>query len=416
MGTSGGAYTSLQIADEFPGLFDGILINATFPDALSIALAGLDAHLLTHYFAATDANAFTRGAEGRRHRLSGDEGVPRRREPGQRTDPVAGSHGHRGLQAGRVERRDADGAALRRRAPTRRARGRRCSTRRATSTASIRRPASRCGRSTTSACSTASRRSNAGTITPAQFLDLNERDRRLRSGRQLRRARARSATSARSSAPTRAASRSAAAAGSPRFRSSTMARTTTSGGYHYQWFHFAIRERIAKQNGNADNHVMWRGPVQAEARVVRVHHSGSRTKTTRRPTSRTTRLLDQSAAWTAAGCDEKADAFVAEPQTFSSKPDSTCNTAYPVVGVHALRRRRTARRERAQVPAEADRREGLRVVHAGGTPASANDLSRRRLRLLEAGREPDARRAVGVVRSRAGEPGLRHRGCTRRPN
>jgi hypothetical protein len=31
-----------------------------------------------------------------------------------------------------------------------------------------------------------------------------------------------------------------------------------AGGYHYQWFHFAIRERIAKQNGNADNHVMWR--------------------------------------------------------------------------------------------------------------------------------------------------------------
>ena len=40
MGASGGAYTSLQIADAFPGLFDGILINATFPDALSIALAG----------------------------------------------------------------------------------------------------------------------------------------------------------------------------------------------------------------------------------------------------------------------------------------------------------------------------------------------------------------------------------------
>src|SRR5207253_8125113 len=37
-----------------------------------------------------------------------------------------------------------------------------------------------------------------------------------------------------------------------------------AGGYHYQWFHFAVRERLAKQNGNADNHVLWRGPVQAE--------------------------------------------------------------------------------------------------------------------------------------------------------
>src|SRR5205823_11169645 len=58
IGSSGGAYTSLQIADAFPGLFDGVLVNAVFPDALSIALAGADAHLLTHYFA-DNSGAFT---------------------------------------------------------------------------------------------------------------------------------------------------------------------------------------------------------------------------------------------------------------------------------------------------------------------------------------------------------------------
>src|SRR5207253_4472952 len=31
------------------------------------------------------------------------------------------------------------------------------------------------------------------------------------------------------------------------------------GGYHYQWFHFATRDRMAQANGSADNHVMWRG-------------------------------------------------------------------------------------------------------------------------------------------------------------
>jgi hypothetical protein len=31
------------------------------------------------------------------------------------------------------------------------------------------------------------------------------------------------------------------------------------GGYHYQWFHFAMRERMAEANGNTDNHVMLRG-------------------------------------------------------------------------------------------------------------------------------------------------------------
>jgi len=35
MGQSGGAYTSLQIIDAFPGVFDGALIELTFPDALS---------------------------------------------------------------------------------------------------------------------------------------------------------------------------------------------------------------------------------------------------------------------------------------------------------------------------------------------------------------------------------------------
>jgi len=36
--------------------------------------------------------------------------------------------------------------------------------------------------------------------------------------------------------------------------------------YHYQWFHFAQRERMRKANGDTRNHVMWRGnPVPADA-------------------------------------------------------------------------------------------------------------------------------------------------------
>ena len=29
--------------------------------------------------------------------------------------------------------------------------------------------------------------------------------------------------------------------------------------YHYQWFHFAVRERMKNENGATPNHVMWRG-------------------------------------------------------------------------------------------------------------------------------------------------------------
>src|SRR4029077_2505789 len=58
-GNSGGAYTSLDVADAFPGLIDGISIGATFPDALDIAMSGTDGRLLMHYFTATNPQGFT---------------------------------------------------------------------------------------------------------------------------------------------------------------------------------------------------------------------------------------------------------------------------------------------------------------------------------------------------------------------
>jgi hypothetical protein len=38
-----------------------------------------------------------------------------------------------------------------------------------------------------------------------------------------------------------------------------------TSGHHYAVYHFAVRERLRQVNGNADNHIMWRGPAQAEA-------------------------------------------------------------------------------------------------------------------------------------------------------
>ena len=90
MGTSGGAYTSLQVADEFPGLFDGVIINATFPDAMSIALSGSDAHLLAHYFAVTDPSGLS---DAQKIAVSGYAGMQAfldAANQSQRTDPVPG--------------------------------------------------------------------------------------------------------------------------------------------------------------------------------------------------------------------------------------------------------------------------------------------------------------------------------------
>ena len=100
-GNSGGAYTSLQIADAFPGLFDGISIGATFPDALSIALSGLDAHLLLHYFTVTDPSGFS---DAQKIAVSGYHGMKAFLDAAlqsQRTDPVPDRADIEGYQSAR---------------------------------------------------------------------------------------------------------------------------------------------------------------------------------------------------------------------------------------------------------------------------------------------------------------------------
>jgi uncharacterized tannase-like protein DUF6351 len=104
-------------------------------------------------------------------------------------------------------------------------------------------------------------------------------------------------------------------------------------GYHYQWFHFAIRDRIAKQNGNADNHVMWRGPVQAEAAWAVFVQWVANVKADASSASQRDKAIGNKPHAAIDGCWTTAAGqppeFVPEPQTFSGKPDSKCNAAYP---------------------------------------------------------------------------------------
>nr|WP_052200945.1 DUF6351 family protein [Terriglobus sp. TAA 43] len=88
IGGSGGAYTSLQIADAFPGLIDGVMIRATFPDALAIALAGLDAHLLMHYFQSTAPLALTGVQQAAIGGYPSVDAMMDAANQAQRTDPV----------------------------------------------------------------------------------------------------------------------------------------------------------------------------------------------------------------------------------------------------------------------------------------------------------------------------------------
>ena len=59
-GCSGGAYQNHQIADNYPGLLDGIIPGCSFPDVGFGTIPMItDARLLNHYFAHAGAGAFT---------------------------------------------------------------------------------------------------------------------------------------------------------------------------------------------------------------------------------------------------------------------------------------------------------------------------------------------------------------------
>ncbi|MFD0852379.1 DUF6351 family protein, partial [Actinomadura adrarensis] len=59
-GSSGGSYQSHQIADNHPGLLDGIIVGQSFPDVASATNITLfDARLLEHYFNEVAPDAFT---------------------------------------------------------------------------------------------------------------------------------------------------------------------------------------------------------------------------------------------------------------------------------------------------------------------------------------------------------------------
>jgi len=59
-GGSGGSYQSHQTADNYPGVFDGIIVSSSFPDVTSATIFTLaDARLLWHYFNEVAQGAFT---------------------------------------------------------------------------------------------------------------------------------------------------------------------------------------------------------------------------------------------------------------------------------------------------------------------------------------------------------------------
>jgi hypothetical protein len=327
-GASGGSYGSSQLADALPGLFDGILIAATFPDPLSIAFSGADGHLLTHYFAANpgaltaeqqlavsgykSSKAFIDAA----NQAGRIDPVPNRMDiegyksavwnpiipEALRYDPVKSRRGARPTlfdNARNIYGIDAK-------------------------TGFARRPFDNIG------VQYGLNALNSGAISPKEFLALNKNIGGYDSDFNYVQNRVEGDANA-----IRRAYESGLELGSagglkgiPIFDITGV--MNEEGGYHYQWFHFAQRERLTKAAGDDANLVMWRGnPVPFEkawSTFIAWVEAASADTSTSAAREKTLRNKPGSAV---DGCWISPNEFIAERQSFDRLPSTRCNTLFP---------------------------------------------------------------------------------------
>ncbi len=357
VGTSGGAYTSLQVADAFPGLFDGVYINATFPDAMSIAVSGLDAKLLSNYLLKNNGASLT---EAQMVTVSGNKNarawydlaiqsgrtdpVPNRVDPipaspllggyksaiwnaavpvSLRYDPLSNPKGARPTVFDVAKNIYGVDAA----------------------TGFARRPYDNVGVQYGLAAL------NSGAITPAQFIDLNRKVGGYDQDGNYTAARA-----AGDEGAIKRAYQSGLQLGAGTGLSSIPIFDTSNyydedNYYHYQWFHFAVRERLAKSNGgDTRNHVMWRGGLSftelfgvpgADSLAVSQASNGKSWsafvrwmdayKADASSASQRDKVIANKPADAVDGCFTKSTApqFIAEKQTLGTQNSGQCNAIWP---------------------------------------------------------------------------------------
>lgn len=328
-GRSGGAYTSLQIADAFPGLFDGLEIALTFPDAYSIASSALDARLLMRYFNVTNPTAFTEAQKVAIGGYHGMQAMIDMANQSQRTDPVPG---RADLEGYRAAVWNAAVPETLRYHPESHTQGARPTVFDAAkniygvdpATGAALRPWDNTG------VQYGLNALNAGVITPAQFLDLNARIGGI--DRDANYAEARTAADPEAIRRTYQSGLTLGANGGlpsiPIFDNATSIEETR---YHYGWFHFALRERLRQASGNSDNMIMWRSVSGNRGRDlfdkwVADYKADASSDPPR------VKMLRAKPKDALDGCFDKSTPprFIADPLPFTSKPLSPCSELYPV--------------------------------------------------------------------------------------
>src|SRR5262245_25566851 len=329
-GGSGGAYTSLQVADAFPGLFDGVDIRATFPDAFAIANSGLDAHLITHFLEGASAKTWS---DAQVKAISGYQGLKAlvdAANQAQRTDPVPNREDIEGYQSARW---NAVVPEKLRYNPATNPKGARPTVFDAAkniygvnpATGAALRPWDNTG------VQYGLNALNAGIITTTQFLDLNEKIGGIDQDANY--------VATRTTGDANAIKRMYQAGLSLGANGGLMsipildnATSNEAGGYHYGWFHFALREGGRQANGGRlDNMVMWRaisgdaGPKLLEKWIVAYKADTSND-------SQRVKMLRAKPKEAVDGCYDKSTPpqFIRDALPFSSQPVSKCSELYPV--------------------------------------------------------------------------------------
>jgi len=327
-GGSGGAITSEGVGDAFPGLFDGILISAAFPDTLSIPMSGADGHLLAHYFTVTNPTGFTIGQQVAVSGYQGQQAWYDAANQSGRIDPVPGRVDIPGYSSAVW---NALVPAALRYDPVTNPTGARPTMfdwarniyGRDPVTGFGLRPYDNVG------VQYGLGALNAGAITTTQFLDLNQgiggvdqdfnyiASRAVGDPGAIRRA-------------YQAGLSMSGNGGLKNIPVIDMGSYNDTSGYHYQWYRFAVRERLREANGEVGNHVMWRGSSVPFAKawfLLNMWVNG--VKADRSDISEHQKVLNHRPPSLVDGCWPSNTQFVAEPQTLSSQPNTTCNAAYP---------------------------------------------------------------------------------------